>query len=177
VEVQRRPRRMIIVGSGHVAVPLAEIATMCEFGVTVIDDRPEFANKERFPGADQIIVADLQQAVRDMEMDEDTYAVLVTRGHTLDVACLIEIIDRPLAYIGMIGSKRRVRGVFALLEQEEGIPKEKLKQVYAPIGLPLAARTPAEIAVSIMGEVINVFREGTATSFSDGRRDKNRDRG
>jgi len=150
---------------------------MCEFGVTVIDDRPEFANKERFPGADQIIVADLQQAVRDMEMDEDTYAVLVTRGHTLDVACLIEIIDRPLAYIGMIGSKRRVRGVFALLEQEEGIPKEKLKQVYAPIGLPLAARTPAEIAVSIMGEVINVFREGTATSFSDGRRDKNRDRG
>lgn len=174
VEVQRRPPRMIIVGSGHVAVPLAEIAAMCDFGVTVIDDRPEFANKERFPLANQIIVADLQQSVRDMDMDEDTYVVLVTRGHVLDVACLIEIIDRPLAYIGMIGSKRRVSGVFKLLEQEEGIPKEKLNRVYAPIGLPLAARTPAEIAISIMGEVINVFRGGSATSFSDGQRDKNR---
>jgi len=177
VEVQRRPLRMIIVGSGHVAVPLAEIASMCDFGVTVIDDRPEFANTERFPGADQVIVDDLQQALRDMEMDEETYVVLVTRGHTLDVACLIEIIDRPLAYIGMIGSKRRVKGVFELLEQEEGIPKEKLGRVYAPIGLPLAARTPAEIAISIMGEVINVFRDGTAISFSDGRRSKSRVRG
>ncbi len=174
VEVQRRPLRMIIVGSGHVAVPLAEIATMCDFGVTVIDDRPEFANKERFPDAEQVIVADIQQAVRDMDMDEDTYVVLVTRGHTLDVACLIEIIDRPLAYIGMIGSKRRVRGVFELLEQMEGIPKQKLRRVYAPIGLPIAARTPAEIAISIMGEVINVYRGGVAVSFSDGERDKNR---
>ncbi len=172
VEVQRRPPRMIIVGSGHVAVPLAEIAAMCDFGVTVIDDRPEFTTKERFPRADQVIVADLQQAVRDMDMDEDTYVVLVTRGHTLDVACLVEIIDRPLGYIGMIGSKRRVRGVFELLEQEQGIAKEKLNQVYAPIGLPLAARTPAEIAISIMGEVINVFRGGSAISFSDGRQTK-----
>ena len=172
VEVQRRPARMVIVGSGHVAVPLAELAALCDFGVTVIDDRPEFANKERFPTADQILVADLQQAVREMEMDEDTYIVLVTRGHTLDVACLQEIIDRPLAYIGMIGSRRRVRGVFQLLEQENGTPREKLNRVYAPIGLPLAARTPAEIAVSIMGEVINVYRGGVAVSFSDGERDK-----
>ena len=173
VEVQRRPPRLVIVGSGHVAVPLAELATMCDFGVTVIDDRPQFANKERFPTADQILVADLQQAVREMAMDEeDTYIVLVTRGHTLDVACLLEIIDRPLAYIGMIGSRRRVRGVFQLLEQENGIPREKLNRVYAPIGLPLAARTPAEIAVSIMGEVINVYRGGEAVSFSDGERDK-----
>jgi xanthine dehydrogenase accessory factor len=163
---------MIIVGSGHVAVPLAEIAVMCEFAVTVIDDRPEYANRERFPSADQIIVSDPQQAVRDIDMDEDTYVVLVTRGHVLDVACLVEIINRPLAYIGMIGSKRRVRGVFELLEQEYGIDMEKAHRVYAPIGLPLAARTPAEIAVSIMGEVINVFRGGAAASFSDGQRDR-----
>ncbi len=174
VEVQRRPPRMVILGSGHVAVPLAELATLCDFGVTVIDDRPEFASKERFPTADQIVVADLQQAVREMTMDEDTYVVLVTRWHTLDVVCLQEIIDRPLAYIGMIGSRRRVRGVFQLLEQENGIPKEKLERVYAPIGLPLAARTPAEIAVSIMGEVINVYRGGVAVSFVDRERDKSR---
>ena len=172
VEVQRRPPRLVILGSGHVAVPLAELATMCDFGVTVIDDRPEFASKERFPTADQIIVADFQQAVREMAMDEDTYVVLVTRWHTLDVVCLLEIIDRPLAYIGMIGSRRRVRGVFQLLEEENGIPKEKLQRVYAPIGLPLAARTPAEIAVSIMGEVINVYRGGVAVSFVERERDK-----
>jgi len=167
VEVQRRPPRMVIVGSGHVAVPLAEVASKCDFGVTVIDDRPEFANVERFPTADQILIADLQQALREMTMDEDTYVVLVTRWHTLDVGCLLEIIDRPLAYIGMIGSRRRVNGVFQLLEQENGIPRQKLNQVYAPIGLPLAARTPAEIAVSIMAEVINVHRGGVAVSFAE----------
>ena len=170
VEVPQRPPRMVIVGAGHVAAPLAEIASQCDFGVAVIDDRPEFANKERFPTADQVLVADLQQALREMAMDEDTYVVLVTRWHTLDVACLLEIIDRPLAYIGMIGSRRRVNGVFQLLEQENGIPRQKLRRVYAPIGLPLAARTPAEIAVSIMAEVINVYRGGAAVSFSDKQR-------
>ena len=175
VEVQRRPPRLVIVGAGHVAAPLAEIASQCDFGVTVIGDRPEFANKERFPNADQILVSDLPLAVRELAMDEDTYVVLVTRWHTLDVACLLEIIDRPLAYIGMIGSRRRVRGVFQLLEQENGIPRQKLKRVYAPIGLPLAARTPAEIAVSIMAEVINVYRGGVAVSFSDGEWRQSRD--
>ena len=116
------------------------------------------------------MVADIPAAVRALDTDADTYVVLVTRGHALDVECLLEFIDRPLAYIGMIGSKRRVNGVFQLLEQEKGISREKLNRVYSPIGLPIAGRTPAEIAVSIMAEVINVYRGGQAASISDSRR-------
>ena len=172
VEVQRRPPRLIIVGAGHIAAPLCQVAALCDFSVTVIDDRAQFANRHRFPKAAQVIAADIQKTVREMEMDEDTYIVLVTRGHSLDVECLLEVIDRPLAYLGMIGSKRRVRAVFELLEQEQGIPAEKLEHVYAPIGLPIGAESPAEIAISIMGEIINVYRGGTATSLSDERRQR-----
>lgn len=166
VEVQRRPPHMIIVGAGHIAAPLHRLAALCDFRVTIIDDRPDFANRQRFPQAQTVIAADIRQTVREMAMDEDTYVVLVTRGHSLDVACLLEILDRPLAYIGMIGSQRRVRAVFDLLEREQGIPRAQLARVYAPIGLPIAAQTPAEIAVSIMAEVINILRGGAAASFS-----------
>ena len=166
VEVQQRPPQLIIVGAGHIAAPLCEIAALCEFSVTVIDDRPQFANQTRFPKAARVIAADIRQTVRDLAMDENTYVVLVTRGHSLDVECLLEIIDRPLAYIGMIGSARRVRAVFQLLEREQGVPREKLARVYAPIGLPIEAQTPAEIAVAIMAEIINVRRGGKAVSLA-----------
>ncbi|NOX62028.1 MAG: hypothetical protein GXP42_08790 [Chloroflexi bacterium] len=167
VEVQQRPPTLVIVGAGHIAAPLCEIATLCEFSVTVIDDRPLFANRERFPKAARVIAADIRQTVRELAMDENTYVVLVTRGHSLDVECLLEIIDRPLAYIGMIGSARRVRAVFELLHREQGMPREKLARVYAPIGLPIEAETPAEIAVAIMAEIINVRRGGQAISLAE----------
>ena len=98
-------------------------------------------------------------------MAGDSYVVLVTRGHSLDVDCLVEIIDRPVAYIGMIGSRRRVQAVFDLLEREQGIPRQRLDRVYAPIGLPIGAQTPAEIAVCILAEIINVYRGGTAAAI------------
>lgn len=146
VEVQRRPPHMIIVGAGHIAAPLHLLAALCDFRVTVLDDRAEFAHLQRFPQAHAVIAADMRQTLRDLALDEDTYVVLVTRGHSLDVACLLEILDRPLAYIGMIGSQRRVRAVFDLLTREQGIARQQLERVFAPIGLPIAARTPAEIA-------------------------------
>lgn len=161
VEVQRRPAHLVIVGAGHIAAPLCEMAALCGFGVTVIDDRPQFANRQRFPKADRIIADDIRQAVRDLAMDASTFVVLVTRGHSLDVECLLEIIDRPLAYIGMIGSRRRVRAVFDLLEREQGIPRSRLNRVYAPIGLAIGAESPAEIAISIMAEIVNVYRGGS----------------
>ncbi len=170
VEVQFRPPHLFIVGAGHIAVPLADLASLCDFTVTVIDDRLQFANRERFPKADKVIAEDIQKTVRDTAMDEDSFVVLVTRGHSLDVTCLLEIIDRPLAYIGMIGSRRRVNAVFDLLDREGGIPREKLNRVYSPIGLPIGGRTPAEIAVSIMAEIINVRRGGKSPSISDARR-------
>ena len=136
------------------------MATLCDFSVTVIDDRAQFANPRRFPQADSVVAADIEETVRQLETDENTFVVLVTRGHVLDVACLLELIDRPLAYLGMIGSRRRVRGVFELLEQEKGISRSKLATVYSPIGLPIGAKTPAEIAVSILSEIIDVYRGG-----------------
>jgi xanthine dehydrogenase accessory factor len=148
----------LIVGAGHIAVPVAEIASLCDFRVAVLDDRPSFANRERFPRAESVIVGDYQKELRRFPIDNHTYIILITRGHQHDVPCLIEVIDSPAAYIGMIGSKRRVAGVFQLLETEYGIAKEKLARVHSPIGLSIGAETPAEIAVSIMAEIIQVRR-------------------
>jgi xanthine dehydrogenase accessory factor len=170
VEVQRRAPEMLIVGAGHIALPLAQLASMCDFAVTVLDDRPSFVTEERFPTARQRLAAPLRETVASLPVDQDTYIVLVTRGHSHDVECLLEVLDRPVGYIGMIGSQRRVDAVFQLLTEEMGIAREKLDRVYAPIGIAIGARTPAEIAVCIMGEVINVMRNGPATSISDRRR-------
>jgi xanthine dehydrogenase accessory factor len=176
VEVQRRAAALLIVGAGHIAVPLAQIASLCDFSVTVLDDRASFATQERFPTARKVIAAPLRETVRDLPMDQDTFVVLVTRGHSHDVECLLEVLDRPAAYIGMIGSPRRVDAVFQLLETEMGIDPLKFDRVYAPIGIAIGAKTPAEIAVCIMAEIINVLRGGPAVSISDRRRERERRR-
>jgi xanthine dehydrogenase accessory factor len=167
VEVQRRPPTLIIIGAGHVAQPLARLGKLIDFEVVVIDDRPQYANTERFPQADRVIAAPFRPTLRDWPIDADTFIVLVTRGHSHDVDCLLEVIDSPARYIGMIGSKRRVRAVFDLLEEEQGIPREKFGRVYAPIGLDIGAESPAEIGVAVIAEVIKVYRGGRAESLSD----------
>ncbi len=176
VEVQRRAPELIIVGGGHIAVPLAQMASQCEFSVTVLDDRPSFANRERFPTAQKVIAAPLAETVRDLPMDSDTFIVLVTRGHSHDVECLLEVLDRQVAYIGMIGSQRRVNAVFELLADEQGIDPAKFDRLYAPIGIAIGARTPAEIAICILAELINVLRGGPAISISEKRRERERRR-
>jgi xanthine dehydrogenase accessory factor len=171
VEVQERPPHLIIVGAGHIAVPLASIAKTCDFQVTVLDDRPQYAHQARFPSADQVIAGPFRAELDRLrqgkaQFDDDTYIVLVTRGHQYDVDSLLEVLDDPLAYIGMIGSQRRIRAVFELLEKEQGIPADKFDRVYAPIGLDIGAITPAEIGVCIMAEIINVMRGGPAEGLS-----------
>ncbi len=167
VEVQRRPPVLIIAGAGHVALPLAKLGKLIDFEVVVLDDRPRFANKQRFPMADKVLAQPFRQTLRDWPIDSDTFIVLVTRGHSHDVECLLEVLDSPARYIGMIGSKRRVKAVFDLLEKEQGIDPASLDKVYAPIGLDVGAETPGEIAVAIIGEIINVYRGGRAVSLSD----------
>ncbi len=167
VEVQRRPPELIIVGAGHVALPLAQLGKLIDFEVTVLDDRPKYANKQRFPMADKTLAQPLTETLRTWPIDTDTFIVLVTRGHSHDVECLLEVLDSPARYIGMIGSKRRVQAVFELLEKEKGIDHSKFDRVYAPIGLDIAAQNPAEIAVSIIAEIINIFRSGRTVSLSD----------
>lgn len=167
VEVQRRPPTLIIVGAGHVALPLAQLGKMIDFEVIVLDDRPLYANKKRFPMADRVLAQPFAETLRQWPIDEDTFLVLVTRGHSHDVESLLEVIDSPARYIGMIGSKRRVKAVFELLEREKEIDPAKLERVYAPIGLDIAAESPSEIAIGIMAEIINVYRGGRAVSLSD----------
>lgn len=160
------PPALIVVGAGHVAVPMAQVGKLLDFDVLVVDDRASFANKERFPTADRIIVDDFERAVDDLPITPSTYVVLVTRGHAHDVRALRKLIRKPAAYIGMIGSRRRVYAVFKLL-RDEGIPVEDLLRVHAPIGLDIKTETPGEIAVSVGAELLKVRRGGDATSMSD----------
>jgi xanthine dehydrogenase accessory factor len=172
VEVEAQPPHLIIVGAGHIAAPLAAIAKINDFAVTVLDDRPQYANRTRFPTADQVIAGPFRAELQGLRggrttFDNHTYLVLVTRGHQYDIEALLEVLDDPVAYIGMIGSQRRIRAVFELLEKEQGIPASKFDRIYAPIGLDIGAQTPAEIAVCIMAEIINVLRQGPAVSLSE----------
>ena len=167
LEVHLPPPHLVIAGAGHIGQALAQMGAINGFRVTVVDDRPGFANRARFPTADNIIVAPMAQALRDMAMDENTYVVLVTRGHQLDFECLQAMLGRPVAYLGMIGSRRRVRAVFQLLEEEKGVPREQLAHIHAPIGLDIGAQTPEEIATAIMAEIILVRRGGTGKPLSE----------
>jgi xanthine dehydrogenase accessory factor len=148
---------LLLVGAGHVAMPVAEIAHMCGFRVVVVDDRADMASEERFPRAAERIAADIVESVRAYPVTPHTYVVLVTRGHALDEEALREVIERPAAYIGMIGSRRKVHTIFAHL-REAGVDESVIGRVYSPIGMDIGSQTPAEIAVSIVGEMIAVRR-------------------
>jgi xanthine dehydrogenase accessory factor len=157
---------LIVVGAGHVARPIAQVGRLLDFEVVVIDDRPSFANADRFPDADRIVVEDVATALERIEITPTTYVVLVTRAHTHDVHALRKIVDKPAAYVGMIGSRRRVYAVFKLL-REEGVPLDDLLKIHAPIGLDIKTETPGEIAVSVGAEILKARRGGDAASMSD----------
>jgi len=167
LEVVALPEELVIVGAGHIAVPLARMAKILDFRVTVVDDRSAFANPARFPDADRVIAADIEKTLADLRVGPRTYLVLVTRGHALDQAALMQVIHQPAAYIGMIGSQRRVRAVFTHL-RGMGVAEEHIQRLYAPIGLSIGAETPAEIAASILAELVAVRRKGR-TSHRPGR--------
>jgi xanthine dehydrogenase accessory factor len=159
------PPRLIIVGAGHIAVPLARLGKLLGFEVTVIDDRARFASRDRFPDADEIVVDAFDRAIERQTITPWTYLVLVTRGHEHDEATLRRVVGSPAPYIGMIGSRRRVLLVFQRLARE-GVPERFLDRVYAPVGLDIGSRTPEEIALAIMAEIVNVRRGGRAPSLS-----------
>lgn len=158
VETYLARPRMIILGGGHIALALSEMARLCDFYTIVFDDRPMFANRTRFPQADEVICDDFSNLFERLRIRKSDYVVIVTRGHKHDQECLEGVLkgDAP-AYTGMIGSKRRVAIVMKQLN-EAGYSKEHLGEVYSPIGLRIGAVTPAEISVSIMAEIIEVKR-------------------
>ncbi len=162
---------LLIVGAGHVAVPLAQMAHLIDFRVVVQDDRPEFANQQRFPDA-IVLAQSIDAAIATLNHAPPLYVALVTRGYQHDLAALKVLLPRSPHYIGMIGSEKRVKSVLQALQQD-GIPSmeaslvaAQLQTIYAPIGLDLGALTPAEIAVSICAELISVHRGGNGRSLS-----------
>jgi len=165
-EVMPAPPKLIVVGAGHIAVPLVKIAKVLDFHVTVIDDRLLYANRERFPDADDVLVGDMAQMLKEMTINASCYIVLITRGHAYDEPCLRQIMHSDAKYIGMIGSRRRIKACFQRFREEEKVAEEAIERIYAPIGLDIATETPAEIALSILGEVIKVRRGGKAASLS-----------
>lgn len=169
------PPVLLIAGAGHIAAPLAALAHLMGYSVSVTDDRASFANRERFPDARRLLVGDIEATLRDYPITPRTSIVLVTRAHAHDVQGLRAIIDSPAAYIGMIGSQRRVWAVFKLLH-DEGVPAEKLLRVRAPIGLDLGGATPEEIALAIMSEITMLRRNGSGAAMSDALRERYRRR-
>jgi len=157
---------LIVFGAGHVALPMAHVGSLLDFEVVIVDDRASFASADRFPSADRIVVEDFETALEELPITPSTYVVLVTRGHAHDVRVLRKIISKPAAYIGMIGSRRRVYAVFKLL-RDEGVAVDDLLRIHAPIGLDIKTETPGEIAVSVGAELLKVRRGGDAASMSD----------
>jgi xanthine dehydrogenase accessory factor len=151
---------LVVCGAGHIAVPLASFARAVGFNVTVLDDRSDFAHPSRFPAC-VVIAENFTTALRKMALDSSSYVVIITRGHEHDADCLMEILPREAAYVGLIGSRRRVRFVLEWLENN-GFSRQQLNDVFTPIGIPIGAESPEEIALSIVAELVCVRRKGSS---------------
>ncbi|SJZ76544.1 XdhC family protein [Garciella nitratireducens] len=166
IEYLGKNYKVVICGAGHVALSTISLCKLLDLPVTVIDDRPSFTNKAIEVGADNIICESFESALDKIPGDKSTFFVIVTRGHRFDQLCLEKILKKESAYVGMMGSKVRVRRIFKELE-EKGIAKEKLDQIYSPIGLKIGAETPAEIAVSIAAQIIEIKQKIKGSSSYD----------
>ena len=147
--------RLILCGGGHVSLEVAYVAARLEFDVVVIDDRAEFASKERFPMAAEVRCQPFTAALDQLGSRPDDYYVILTRGHSFDGDCLDKVLEGQYAYVGMIGSRVKVAAVMKRM-LAKGHTQEELDGVHTPIGLKIGAQTPAEIAISILAEIIQV---------------------
>lgn len=165
VDVIAPQMTLMLIGAGHVAVPLEELAHFAGFRTVVFDDRTEYANRDRFPQAEEVLVGDFEAGLNSLDISPNTWIVIASRSHESDAAVLRTAIESSAAYIGLLGSRRKVSLIFEAL-QEEGVGEEKLARVYAPVGLDLGAETPEEIAFSIMAEIIMLRQGGKGQSLS-----------
>jgi xanthine/CO dehydrogenase XdhC/CoxF family maturation factor len=155
IEIVRPELELLIFGGGHVGQAVALIGALTGYRVTVVDDREEFASRQRLPDpAINLIVSDYAGLSERVNISTNTAVVIVTRGHQYDELCLKNVIGSAAGYVGMIGSRKRVLSVFRKLTGE-GVSESALKRVHAPIGLSIGARSPQEIGVAIVAEIIN----------------------
>lgn len=162
LELHEPTPELVVVGGGHIARPLTSVGVLLGFRVTVADDRPEFVTPERFPDAHRLVVVDFSDPFASIPLGALTHLVLVTRGHKYDFECLRQVVRSPASprYVGMIGSRRRVRATFEQL-LAEGIPRERLAEIRAPVGMDLGAETPEEIAISVAAQLVQEWRGGS----------------
>lgn len=165
VDVQPGLQTLLICGAGHIAQPLCEIGHMMGFRTIVVDDRWAFANRERFPRATEVRVGPFAEVLESLDINEHTFVVVVTRGHNWDETCVRTALKKNPGYLGMIGSKRRSKATLERLV-EQGYSPEALSRIHTPMGLDIAAETPAEIAVAIAAEIVRVRRRGTLDTLS-----------
>jgi xanthine dehydrogenase accessory factor len=161
LEISRPPLELIICGGGHVGQAVAKAGALLDFKITVIDDRPEFSSREKFPDPDvRLITGDFTEALRALKITQASHLVIVTCGHRHDEICLREVIEKPARYIGMIGSRRRATTIREHMRRE-GVGAEHLRRVNSPIGLDIGAITPEEIALAILAEIVLARRGGS----------------
>jgi len=153
--------RAFIFGAGHISKSLSKVATLAGFSTVVVDNRETFANRERFPEAGEVYADEYEEVFPRLTVNENSYIIIVTRGHRDDMRVLKMAIATPARYIAMIGSKRKVINVIRELEKE-GIPSDAFERIHAPMGFDIGAISPEEIAVSVVAEMIAVRRNATS---------------
>lgn len=160
IKVFKPDNKLLIVGGGHIALELNKLGKLLDFHTVIFEDREEYCNKERFPNADELILGNIEDKLKEYEIAKDCYIVIITRGHTYDEVALKTVLNRDAAYIGMIGSKNKTKYVMDNLIKD-GFEKDILDSVYAPIGLNIGGSEPNEIALSIMSEISLVKNGGS----------------
>lgn len=171
IKVFAKREKLLIMGGGHLGVELYTLGKFLNKYVVIFDDREEFANRERFPEADEIVFGKMEETVKNYSVDENSYIVIVTRGHENDKECLKAILDKKISpkYIGMVGSRGKVLATYKEL-LDEGYSKDELKKIYSPIGLDISSSEPKEIAFGIMAEITAVKNQKTGEHMRDVRK-------
>ena len=168
IKVFAKREKLLIMGGGHLGAELYTLGKFLNKYVVIFDDREEFANRERFSEADEIIFGKMKETVKNYSIDENSYIIIVTRGHENDKECLKAILDKKVfpKYIGMVGSRGKVLSTYKEL-LDEGYLKEELKKIYSPIGLDISSSEPKEIALGIMAEITAVKNQKTGEHMRD----------
>jgi len=166
IKVFKPQFKLLIVGAGHIAFQLEKLAKMLGFHVVIFDNREEFCNRDRFPETDELICGDFSENLNNYPIDSNCFVVIVTNGHQYDKDALKAVLKKDTSYIGMIGSNKKNNHIKSVL-LEEGISKEALDNVYAPIGIELGGETPEEIAFCIMAEILLIKNGGSLNHFKD----------